>query len=209
MRLSLIITTYNSPKNLMLVLKSVERQSILPHEVVIADDGSGNETKDTISNYKSNSKINIIHSWQSDNGFRAARSRNKAIIKSTGEYIVLIDGDLILHSEFINDHIQNAEKGHFTQGSRVILTEKKTKEIQKSMKYEFNFFSKGIMNRKNVIHSKILSKIFTIKSKSINGIRSCNLSFYRKDCFNVNGFNNDFVGWGREDSEWWTLCYCW
>ena len=106
-----------------------------------------------------------------------------------------------MHSEFINDHIQNAEKGYFVQGSRVMLTEKKTKEILKSTKYKFHFFSKGLMNRKNVIHSNILSKLFTIKSKSINGIRSCNLGFYRIDCFKVNGFNNDFVGWGREDSE--------
>ena len=27
------------------------------------------------------------------------------------------------------------------------------------------------------------------------------MSFFKKDCLNVNGFNNEFEGWGREDSE--------
>jgi len=201
MKLTLIITTYNWPESLFLVVKSIHNQSIIPDQVIIADDGSTNETKNLINDFKEFSNLNIKHSWQKDNGFRAARSRNNAIFKSSGEYIILVDGDTILHADFVKDHIENAEFGYFIQGSRVLLSEKITKKALISKNIQFSFFSLGIKNRKNAIHSKLLSLIFSNKKNHLNGIKSCNMSFFRQDCLNINGFNNDFEGWGREDSE--------
>jgi glycosyltransferase involved in cell wall biosynthesis len=201
MELTLIITTYNWPESLLLVIESIERQTILPDEVIIADDGSTKETKDLINNFKKDTDLNIIHSWQEDMGFRASRSRNNAIFKSSGDYIVLIDGDTILHTNFVKDHIANAESGFFVQGSRALLSEKQTKKALVEKIVNFSFFSSELKNRKNAIYSKLLSSIFSSKKNHLHGIKSCNMAFYRKDCININGFNNDFVGWGREDSE--------
>ena len=201
MKLTLIITTYNWPESLLLVIESIKRQTILPDEVIIADDGSAKETKDLINNFKKDTDLNIIHSWQEDMGFRAARSRNNAIFKSSGDYIVLIDGDTILHTNFVKDHIANAESGFFVQGFRVLLSEKQTKKALAEKIVNFPFFSSEFKNRKNSIHSKLLSLIFSNKKNHLNGIKSCNMAFYRKDCLNINGFNNEFEGWGREDSE--------
>jgi glycosyltransferase involved in cell wall biosynthesis len=201
MKVTLIITTYNSPSLLILCLESIENQTVSPYEVIIADDGSNNETRDLITSFNKGSDIDIIHSWQKDIGFRAARSRNNALLKSSGDYIVLIDGDMIIHSNFIQDHIINAEHGFFVQGSRVMLSKKQTKKSLIQNKTKFSFLSLGLMNRKNAIHSQFLSQTFLKKKNFINGIRSCNMAFYLKDCLNINGFNNDFVGWGREDSE--------
>jgi hypothetical protein len=69
------------------------------------------------------------------------------------------------------------------------------------MNIQFSFFSQGIQNRKNVIHSNFLSKLFSKKKNYLRGIKTCNMSFFKKDCTNINGFNNDFEGWGKEDSE--------
>jgi len=201
MYVSLIITTYNRPDALLLVLRSIELQTLTPHEVIIADDGSGDDTKDTILVFKKTSDLNVIHSWQKDNGFRAAKSRNKAIAKSSSDYIILIDGDMILHPEFIKDHLNNAEPGYFIQGIRVLLTENATKDALRDMNINFSFFSQGIQNRKNTIHSNFLSKLFSKKKNYLRGIKTCNMSFFKKDCININGFNNDFEGWGKEDSE--------
>jgi len=201
MRVSLIITTYNWPESLILVLKSVENQKIAPEEVVIADDGSTVETKEIITKFQKDSELNIIHSWQEDNGFRAAKSRNKAIAKSSGDYIVLIDGDIILHPKFIQDHINSAKAGYFIQGTRVLLTQDTTEQIIISKRISFSFFSKGLRNRKNLIHSNFLSKLFSTNKNSLHGTRCCNIAFFKQDCINVNGFNNEFEGWGREDSE--------
>jgi len=201
MRVSLIITTYNWPESLFLVLKSIENQTIVPEEVVIADDGSTVETKEVITKFQKDSELNIIHSWQEDNGFRAAKSRNKAIAKSYGDYIILIDGDIILHPKFIQDHVNNAKVGYFIQGSRVLLTQDITEQRIISKKISFSFFSKGLNSKKNSIHSNFLSKIFSTYKNSLRGTRCCNIAFFKQDCINVNGFNNEFEGWGREDSE--------
>lgn len=201
MKLSLIITTYNWPESLLLVLESIKQQTLLPYEVIIADDGSDFKTKDLINNFKNNNNLKIIHSWQEDMGFRAARSRNNAINKSSGDYIVLIDGDTILHPNFIKDHFNYAEPGFFIQGSRVLLTEKKTNKTLTQKKINFSYFDSGLINRKNALYSKFLSLLLSSKKNKLNGIKSCNMGFYKKDCINVNGFNNDIEGWGREDSE--------
>jgi glycosyltransferase involved in cell wall biosynthesis len=201
MLISLIITTYNRPDALLIVLRSVQTQSQLPYEVIIADDGSSDQTRKIITEFSLESKLKIIHSFQQDKGFRVAKSRNKAISMASGEYIVLIDGDMMLHSDFILDHSKKAQTGYFVQGTRVLLGKNRTKQIIKNKKIFFHFLSKGISNRKNAIHSNFLSLIFTSYKNFLHGIKTCNVSFYKQDCIAVNGFNNVFEGWGKEDSE--------
>tara|TARA_B100000795_G_scaffold243617_1_gene207623 strand:- start:210 stop:1007 length:798 start_codon:yes stop_codon:yes gene_type:complete len=201
MKLTLIITTYNWPESLLLVLNSVENQALLPDEVIIADDGSTKKTYDLINEFNKKSKLNILHSWQKDIGFRASRSRNNAILKATGDYIILIDGDTILHKSFVKDHIEKAESRFFVQGTRALISKKQTKKALSKKLVNFSFLTFGLTNRKNCIHSKLLSKIFSNKKNNLRGIKSCNMAFYRKDCLNINGFNNEFEGWGREDSD--------
>ena len=134
-------------------------------------------------------------------GFRAAESRNKAIALATSDYIVLIDGDMILHPDFIDDHMKHAMPNFFIQGSRALLTKRKTLEVINKKQTKINFLSAGIKNRLNSIRSTIFSRIFSINKNYLKGVKTCNMSFFRKDCISVNGFNNDFTGWGREDTE--------
>jgi len=201
MKITLIITTYNWPQALLVALESINEQTLAPDEVIIADDGSTLETKKIIKDFKKNSDLNIIHIWQEDKGFRAARSRNNALYNSSGDYIILIDGDMILHKNFIHDHVLSSEHGYFVQGSRVLINEIKSKKIFFENKFNLSFFSSGLKNRKNSIRSKFLSSLFSNKKNHLRGIKSCNLAFFRKDCMNINGFNNEFEGWGSEDSE--------
>jgi glycosyltransferase involved in cell wall biosynthesis len=201
MKCSLIITTYNRPEALELVLLSVERQTVLPEEVIIADDGSDNRTQAIINNFQSNKILNIQHSWQEDKGFRAAKSRNKAISISTQEYIVLIDGDMVLHTHFIEDHLKHVQKGFLIQGKRSLLTKTRTSSAIKNQTTLFSFFDNGLQNHKNSLYSNLLSRLFASKKTHLKGIKTCNMSFFRSDCIAVNGFNENFEGWGREDSE--------
>ena len=201
MRISLIVTTYNRPDALLLVLKSIKNQRIKPFEVIIADDGSDYLTKKVIDDFSLATELNIIHSYQEDNGFRVSESRNKAISIANGEYIILVDGDMLLHREFVNDHAENAQNGFYIQGSRVLMSPIKTQEVLTTKKIIFNLFEMGLKSRLNSIHSSFLSKIFTNQSKQLKGVRTCNMSFFKKNCIEVNGFNTEFKGWGREDSE--------
>ena len=148
MRVSLVITTYNRPDALKLVLQSINSQSVSPNEIIIADDGSKNSTKKCIDEFKKKSSILLVHSWQEDKGFRVAKSRNKAIAKSKFDYIILIDGDVVLHDKFIEDHLKHAEMGFFVQGSRVLLNQKATKKVF-SNNCNFSFYNKPLSVGKN------------------------------------------------------------
>jgi len=201
MKVSLIITVYNRPRELELVLKSIESQSYKPHEVVIADDGSNIDTQNFINQYSNQTELNIIHSYQNDKGFRASRSRNKAVLKSSGDYLVFIDGDVILHRRFIENHVKKSKFGYFLQGKRVLISEMKTKEILESEFLKPRLFSKGFKNKHNSIYFPYLPSLIYSSKQRLNGIKTCNFSIHREIYFIVNGFNNEIEGWGREDSE--------
>ncbi|MEP2670052.1 MAG: glycosyltransferase [Cyclobacteriaceae bacterium] len=198
---SLIISTYNREDALELTLLSVLQQSELPNEIIIADDGSGLETKRLIERYKETFPIPIIHCWHEDLGFRLATIRNKAIAMASCEYVVMIDGDIVMSKHFISSHKRNARLNQFIQGSRVLLQPELTHKVLERKHIRFSFFTSGITNRFNTIHSKSLSSLFSFYSAKPNRIRGANLSFWKDDVIKVNGFNEDFVGWGREDSE--------
>lgn len=203
MTCTLIITTYNWHEALELSIQSALKQTRLPDEIIIADDGSTSETKELIENINKNKNVNIIHSWQEDNGFRLARSRNLAISKSSSEYIIIIDGDMILDKNFISDHIKCAIKGYYIQGSRVIMKETlSSKVLDDKNFYKPTIFTKQIKNKINMLRIPLLSKVFCKKStQNLHGIRGCNFAFFKNDAIKVNGFNEDFITWGREDSE--------
>lgn len=205
MKVALLITTYNWPEALKLVLESVKLQTRLPDEVVIADDGSAIKTKELIQQYQANFPCPLIHAWQEDKGFRAAASRNNAIraMSDDIEYVVMIDGDMLLHPKFIDDHLKFSEEGCFIQGSRSLIDKAKTYKLTHSKipVVNLNAFSSGIKKRKNMLRFIWLSKLLASPINSLNGIRSCNMSFWLKDLREVNGFNESFIGWGREDSE--------
>ena len=110
MNCSLIICTYNWPKALKIVLKSAISQSVPPNEIIVADDGSDEKTTKVLQDFISKTAIPIIHSWQKDDGCRISHSRNRAIAKSNFEYVIMVDGDTVLHRDFVKDHKRFARK---------------------------------------------------------------------------------------------------
>lgn len=198
---SLIITTYNWHKSLELVLESVKNQSVYPSEVVIADDGSTKDTKELIDRFKQNFPIKLSHIWHEDMGFRRSAILNLAIAQTNNEYVIQVDGDCILHKYFVEDHLKQVEKNTFLYGSRVNIQENFLTTLFNNKTTEFRFFSKGIKNRTRNLHIPFLSNHFKRKNELSNKIRGCNLSYWRKDFCEVNGYNEDMEGWGREDSE--------
>ncbi|EAK0442789.1 glycosyltransferase [Campylobacter lari] len=204
---ALIITTYNQKERLALVLDSVKNLEPLPDEILIADDGSREDTAKLIQAYQKDFPCKLEHIWQEDKGFRLSEIRNKAIKTSNSEYIIVIDGDMILEKSFIADHLKFAQKKVFLQGSRVILDENKSKELLNKNDFILAFDKKGFKNQRNTFLAKCvykfskLTKNFFKKSQLIKGIRGCNMSFYKSDFEAIEGFNENFIGWGREDSE--------
>jgi glycosyltransferase involved in cell wall biosynthesis len=197
--ITLLISTYNWETALELCLLSVCNQTKLPNEVVIADDGSSIETKKIIDLFRD--RLNIIHIWHEDKGFRLAEIRNKAIVASSSEYIIQIDGDIILNKNFIADHNDFAKIGTYVRGTRTILNEDFSKELLLKKRISFSILSKGITLRENAIRIKLLSNLFDKKKLDYRNALGCNMAFWRKDLIDVNGYSNNLCGWGHEDEE--------
>ena len=200
-RASLLISTYNWPQALDLVLKSVSFQSQLPLEVVIADDGSSIETKTLIDSYRQKLPIPIKHIWHEDKGFRKTIIMNQAVGQISGDYIIQIDGDIILHPRFIEDHIHEAKSGFFIKGSRGRLTKSKSAQVLKTKNIFINPFSPGVKSTINAIRYKAFSRFFYGEILETRNVKGCNFAVWKKDFIAVNGYNNALTGWGHEDIE--------
>lgn len=201
MKTSLIISTYNWPEALELILKSILVQTLLPDEILIADDGSSEKTKTLIDVFKHKIDRPLIHIWHKDIGFRKAIILNKAIAKAKGDYIIQIDGDCILHKHFIKDHISKSQEKCYLYGSRVNIQKSYLEKLFKTQQINFTVFSKAIKKRGRAIHSLKLSHLYKKRIKFSKKYRGCNASFFKQDLININGYNENFNGWGREDSE--------
>ena len=202
-KVSLIVSTYNRPDALSLCLKSLAVQTRLPDEVIVGDDGSRDDTRELIERFQKDFPVPIIHVWQEDKGFRLAKCRNKSVAISTGEYIIEVDGDLILNKKFVADHIHFAKPGFFLKGGRVNLNDDLTQSLCRSQELKtFNFFSKGLLRRTNAIHCLPLSRYLAPRYKK-NKVAAlgCNMSFWKKDYIAINGYDEFYEGWGGEDSD--------
>lgn len=198
---SLLIATYNWPEALRLVLTSVRRQRVMPSEVVIADDGSADATRELIASESRTFPVPLRHVWHEDAGFRLAMIRNKAMAAANGDYLIQLDGDLVLHPAFVQGHLEFAREGSYAQGSRAMLDEARTADAVRSGSVSLSPFSPGVRNRANAIYLPWLARLERGPSDPLDRTRGCNMAFWRSDIVRVNGYNEAMEGWGREDSE--------
>lgn len=202
---SLIISTYNWPQALQLCIKSALAQKKLPDEILIADDGSREDTRELIDRFQRQTPVPIHHVWHEDKGFRLAAIRNKAIAQATGDYIIQVDGDIIMHPYFIKDHLDFARKGTFVRASRIYLDEATSSEFMKAGKIKVNVWNKGVTNKTSALRLPLLWSLFETSYKNTGDerfeIHGCNMAFWKEDAILVNGYNEDFNGWGPEDKE--------
>ena len=203
---SIIVTTYNWPQALALSLDSIVKQSIQDIQIVIADDGSNDLTLQTVEDILKPSGFKWTHVRHADNSIRQARIKNLAVKFAIGDYLIFIDQDVILHSDFIMDHLALAQEGVFLQGKRAFLPADFTLSLLKTGQ----FFPPSplrarLKNRKNALHCPWLGRLFTNRKKFQTTLRGCNFSLSKKDFLEVDGYDETFDGlWGREDSD---ICY--
>lgn len=198
---SLIISTYNWPAALRLCILSVQHQTLLPKEVIIADDGSGEETRLLIEQLQQHFPIPVIHCWHEDNGFRKTIILNRAVKQASGTYIIQIDGDVILEKHFIADHLSVAESNVFVRGTRAHISKNLLAAVYHSSRIKFSFFSTGIINRFNALRIPAMAFLFERKVLNSSRVRGSNLAYWKADFMKINGYNNALKGWGHEDEE--------
>jgi glycosyltransferase involved in cell wall biosynthesis len=208
--ISILLATYNWPQALKLCLESLATQDDQDFEIIIADDGSTESTKQIIVDFEKSHLIPITHLWQDDQGFRKTKILNQAIAHAKGDYLVFLDGDCITQPDFVSRHRALAEKGYLVTGSRVLLNEKFTQELLRWPIWSFNKFRSRLLRERL---SGGINKYWPIKIKLGNGhwrdykkfvwrrIKGCNMACWKTDAQAIDGFDETMTGWGHEDAD--------
>jgi glycosyltransferase involved in cell wall biosynthesis len=207
--ISVVVTTYERADALDAVLRSLAAQRDRRFEIVVADDGSGPATAELIHRWRTNIGVPLAHVWQEHRGFRAAEMRNRALLAARGDYCVFLDGDCIVRPDFVAQHRRLAERGWFVAGNRVLLSEQQTNAVLREglMPERWRVTDwmarrrHGGVNRLAALLNLPLGPLRKREAHKWQGARSCNLAVWRSDLDAVDGFDANFNGWGREDSD--------
>jgi len=207
--ISVIVTTYNREDALAAVLRSLSRQTDRDFEVIVADDGSGPATASLIEAWTAKLGTRLVHVWHEDRGFRAAEIRNRAVLAARGAYCIFLDGDCIVRSDFVATHRKLAEPGCFVTGNRVLLSKELTgRVLHEDLAPEAWGLTRwlaerwrGGVNRLAALLYLPLGPLRRLRSQAWRGARSCNMAIWRADLDRVDGFDADYSGWGKEDSD--------
>lgn len=209
-KISVIVSTYNRPDALKAVLTSLLSQRDENFEIVVADDGSTAPTKKLVEGYEKNYPHKIVHVWHPDTGFRLSEIRNKAAKVSSGQYLLIVDGDCVPTQDWISENRKLAEPGWVVAGQRVLLSEEFTKELLSSPPIERlpvtlaeakDLSNRKIINRWQPLLRLPLGVLRKLESSNWKKARTFSLGVWRDDFMKVRGFDESFVGWGHDDAD--------
>lgn len=200
---TVIISIYNKFEYLERVLAGLEQQSLKDFEVILADDGSNEQTIAQINHYIKQSRLQIRHLWHEDKGFRKTTILNQAIQAAASEYLIFVDGDCVPHPEYVRAHVEHRQRGTVLSGRRVNISQHLTswltperiragalgtsftlRTIWDSLTGETRDAEKGIY-----LPSKAFEKVFP---QNFRGLLGCNFSLYKQDLLDINGFDERY-----------------
>lgn len=208
--LAVIVSTYERPDALDAVLRSLAEQTYRRFEIVVADDGSGPDTRELVRRHAEESALDLRHVWQEDRGYRLAAIRNRAAAATEQPYLVFLDGDCLVRPDYVEGHARLAEPGHFVHGSRVRLDPGLSRfaiartpsavERWGAVRW-LGEWLRGRVDRFTPLLPLPLGPLRRVSPRRWHGVKGCNLALWRSDLLAVNGFDERFEGWGFEDND--------
>jgi glycosyltransferase involved in cell wall biosynthesis len=202
MKVSLIISVYKDLESLTTILEALRFQTFSDFEIVVSEDGEWPVMKEFLARYQHSNPI--VHLTQPDVGWRKNQALNNAIRKSTGDYLVFIDGDCVPHHKFIENHVKFSADKVIVAGRRVKLGTEYTRlfkteihnlfKLERKVVWDFfkmkndgaRFYEEGIYVDPDSLAASFLKK------RKFRTMKGCNMSFFKKDILAINGFDEDY-----------------
>lgn len=211
-RASILLATYNMPRHLALVLSGLSRQTEKNFEIILCDDGSGPDTAAVLGHFQGKFLFPVIHVWQEHQGFRKSKILNEGIARSTGSTLIFLDGDCVPGEDFVRDHLDRQEQGFYCAGRRVELGRKVSESLTSesvldgyfdrlnfALIFSFLFQDSEHLQRTYRVTHPLLRK--WMKFEKVDDLKGCNFSVSRKAMEEINGFDEAYEGYGREDTD--------
>ena len=197
--ITVIVSTYNQPAALNYILTELGKQSRNPDEVIVADDGSGQETNEVVKKHQPLLGARLRHVWHADQGFRKTTILNKAISEASSSYIIFLDGDCVPTRQFVKDHAVLAQEGNFVQGRRAFIAET---AVDDYLNGRVSLIRLALSGQLSGLFKAIRLPYPVIRiNQGQRGLIGCNLAIWRADLLAINGFDESYAGWGMEDSD--------
>ncbi|WP_372919149.1 glycosyltransferase family 2 protein [Salegentibacter sp.] len=208
-QISVIISTYNAVEWLRKTLIGYKIQDTKDFELVIADDGSSEETRNFLHEFEKESLVPVIHVWHEDDGFQKSKILNKAILACNADYILMSDGDCIPRKDFVSTHLKYREEGYFLSGGYFKLPLEISKSITEEDIIAQRCFDKAWLKKyglkssiKNIKLTAGEKRAFVLNNLTPTGAtwNGHNASGWKKDILAVNGFD-ERMQYGGQDRE--------
>jgi glycosyltransferase involved in cell wall biosynthesis len=206
-RISIVLATYNRPDALVMVLRALADQTAGDFEVLVADDGSGPQTKAAIDALAPALPYPLRHIWQPDVGFRLAMVRNRAAVEASGDYLVFLDGDCMPLPDYIVRQRELATPGWFVTGNRILLSPSLSARILERQLPAWTWGPLTWIKARLSDDIRLLVPLLRLRNRRFRekpdwtGTEGCNIAAWRRDYLAVNGFDEAFMGWGYEDCD--------
>lgn len=211
MKSSLIVCTYEAPRELDLVLAALSRQTRMPDEILIADDGSKSPTHDVVEHWRARMPCPLRRVHQADIGYRKARIVNEAVRNSIGDHLLMLDGDSFPHRAWIEDHLSVADGRTVLCGRRVKLGPKlsasTTREDVLSGRFDSVLSARLVKSslsgdtQRLSLGLRLPMPVVRLLHPRPRKLMGVNFSLPREAFFAVNGLDEAWTVYGHEDRD--------
>lgn len=205
MKVSVIVPVYNRLENLKYLIYCLKKQTVQIDELIISDDGSSVDVEKFIKEETKNVEFSVKYIWQEDLGFRKTRALNNAVREASGDVLVFFDQDVIFPFNFIEKIKKNIKKGYFIPLKIYWMTESERNNF-KNTSFEYSKLNLRKEELKKIIRRTISSKIKNIKyylglKERGSNIVGAAYVLNKEDYIKVNGYDEEYKGWGKEDDD--------